>query len=54
MKYKQRHNAHTVDLFCLLDTEVKDVVHPVLYLLSEYADMINGITLPVDGGYLAS
>ncbi|KAK2174270.1 hypothetical protein NP493_814g00000 [Ridgeia piscesae] len=30
--------------------EVKDVVHPVLYLLSDKADMINGVTLMVDGG----
>lgn len=33
--------------------EVKDVVHPILYLLSDKADMITGITLPVDGGCLA-
>ena len=33
--------------------EVKDVVHPILYLLSDKADMINGVTLPIDGGYLA-
>ena len=32
---------------------VKDVVYPVLYLLSDKADMISGITLPVDGGFLA-
>ncbi|KAI0211723.1 L-xylulose reductase [Lamellibrachia satsuma] len=30
--------------------EVTDVVHPVLYLLSDKADMINGVTLNVDGG----
>jgi len=34
--------------------EVKDVVHPVLFLLSDKSDMINGITLPVDGGFLAA
>ena len=33
--------------------EVKDVVHAILYLLSDQADMINGTTLPVDGGFLA-
>ena len=33
--------------------EVKDVVHAVLYLLSDQADMINGSTLAVDGGFLA-
>ncbi|KAK2175983.1 hypothetical protein NP493_692g06011 [Ridgeia piscesae] len=30
--------------------EVKNVVHSVLYLLSDKADMINGVTLMVDGG----
>ena len=34
--------------------EVKDVVHPVLYLLSDKSDMISGITMPVDGGALAN
>ncbi|XP_057311600.1 L-xylulose reductase-like [Hydractinia symbiolongicarpus] len=34
--------------------EVKDVVHPILYLLSEKSDMINGVMLPVDGGFLAT
>ena len=34
--------------------EVDDVVHPVLYLLSEKSDMINGVMLPVDGGFLAT
>ncbi|KAI0211725.1 L-xylulose reductase [Lamellibrachia satsuma] len=29
--------------------EVTDVVHPVLYLLSDKADMINGVTFNVDG-----
>lgn len=33
--------------------EVEDVVHAVLFLLSDKAAMINGITLPVDGGFLA-
>ena len=33
--------------------EVKDVVHAVLYLLSDQADMITGSTLAVDGGFLA-
>ncbi len=31
--------------------EVKDVVEPVLYLLSDKASMINGAVLPVDGGF---
>jgi len=33
--------------------EVEDVIHPILFLLSDKSDMINGITLPVDGGFLA-
>ncbi|KAI0229909.1 L-xylulose reductase [Lamellibrachia satsuma] len=35
-------------------TEVTDVVHAVMYLLSDKADMINGVTLAVDGGLSAS
>ncbi|HWE97741.1 MAG TPA: glucose 1-dehydrogenase [Tepidisphaeraceae bacterium] len=31
----------------------RDVAHAVAYLLSEQADMIHGVTLPVDGGFLA-
>ena len=38
--------------FCLL--EMKDVVNATLYLLSDKSDMINGTTLPIDGGFLAS
>ena len=34
--------------------EVKDVVNATLYLLSDKSDMINGVTLPIDGGFLAS
>jgi NAD(P)-dependent dehydrogenase (short-subunit alcohol dehydrogenase family) len=30
-----------------------DVAHAVAYLLSDAADMIHGVTLPVDGGFLA-
>ncbi|KAI0241257.1 L-xylulose reductase [Lamellibrachia satsuma] len=33
--------------------DVKDVVHSVLFLLSDKADMINGVTLYVDGGLTA-
>jgi NAD(P)-dependent dehydrogenase (short-subunit alcohol dehydrogenase family) len=29
------------------------VAHAVAYLLSDAADMIHGVTLPVDGGFLA-
>lgn len=31
-----------------------DVAHAVAYLLSDQADMIHGVTLPVDGGFLAT
>jgi NAD(P)-dependent dehydrogenase (short-subunit alcohol dehydrogenase family) len=30
-----------------------DVAHLVAYLLSDQADMIHGVTLPIDGGFLA-
>ncbi len=32
--------------------EVKDVVHPILFLLSDQSDMINGSCLPIEGGAL--
>ncbi|MCX5662597.1 MAG: glucose 1-dehydrogenase [Planctomycetota bacterium] len=32
----------------------KDVAHAVAYLLSEQADMIHGVMLPVDGGFLSA
>ena len=31
-----------------------DIAHAVAYLLSDSADMITGVTLPVDGGFLAT
>ena len=31
-----------------------DVAHVVAYLLSDYAAMVHGVTLPVDGGFLAN
>ena len=34
--------------------EVEDVVNPVMFLLSDNSDMINGTMLPVDGGFLAA
>ena len=37
-----------------LCTEVGDVADAVMYLLSDSAAMINGSTLPVDGGFLIS
>ncbi|XP_038160440.1 L-xylulose reductase [Cyprinodon tularosa] len=33
--------------------EVKDVVHSILFLLSDKSNMTNGVMLPVDGGFLA-
>ncbi|XP_076673732.1 L-xylulose reductase [Andrena cerasifolii] len=33
--------------------EVDEVVDAVVYLLSDRSSMINGVTLPVDGGFLA-
>lgn len=33
--------------------EVEDVVRPIMFLLSDQSDMINGIRLPIDGGFLA-
>ena len=33
--------------------EVEDVVNAVLFLLSENASLISGVTLPVDGGFTA-
>lgn len=34
--------------------EVEEVVHAILFLLSDQSSMINGVTLPVDGGFLAA
>jgi len=34
--------------------EVEDVVNCILFLLSEKAGMVNGVTLPIDGGFLAT
>lgn len=34
--------------------EVEEVVNVILFLLSDKASMVNGVTLPVDGGYLVS
>ena len=33
--------------------EPDEVVDAILYLLSERSSMVNGILMPVDGGYLA-
>ncbi|XP_012220519.1 L-xylulose reductase isoform X1 [Linepithema humile] len=34
--------------------EVDEVVDPIVYLLSDHSSMINGVCLPVDGGFLAT
>ena len=36
-------------VFCTF-TEVDDIVGATLFLLSDKADMVNGVILPVDGG----
>lgn len=36
-----------------VSAEVEDVVNSILFLLSDKSNMTNGITLPVDGGFLA-
>lgn len=38
----------------MLEPEVEDVVEAVVFLLSEKSAMINGVVLPVDGGYCAT
>lgn len=34
--------------------EVKEVVEPIVFLLSQRSSMVSGITLPIDGGFVAS
>lgn len=34
--------------------EVDEVVDAIIYLLSDRSSMINGVTLPIDGGFLAT
>ena len=34
--------------------EVPEVVHPIMFLLSDRASIINGAMLPVDGGFLVT
>lgn len=36
-----------------VSAEVEDVVNAVLFLLSDKSKMTNGVSLPVDGGFLA-
>ncbi|KAG9350311.1 hypothetical protein JZ751_026665 [Albula glossodonta] len=37
----------------ILNWKVEDVVNSILFLLSDKSAMTNGVTLPVDGGFLA-
>ncbi|OAD57211.1 L-xylulose reductase [Eufriesea mexicana] len=34
--------------------EVSEVIDAIVFLLSDHSSMINGVTLPVDGGFLAT
>ena len=34
--------------------EEADVVNAIMYLLSDKSDMINGVCLPIDGGFLSA
>ncbi len=38
----------------LLGLEVSDVTGVIAFLLSDSAAMINGVMLPIDGGFLAT
>jgi len=47
--------ARTVERTCLKRiAEAQDMVGPVLFLASRMSPYVTGITLPVDGGYLAA
>lgn len=35
-------------------SEVHEVVNAIIFLLSDKASMINGVELPIDGGFLAT
>lgn len=41
-------------LSAVFPPEVEDVVNSILFLLSDKSAMTNGVTLPIDGGFLAS
>lgn len=40
-------------MLCYRFGEVSEVTDVVLYLLSDKASLINGVELPIDGGFLA-
>lgn len=35
-------------------SEVDEVIDAIVYLLSDRSSMINGVALPIDGGFLAT
>ncbi|XP_072098491.1 L-xylulose reductase-like [Mobula birostris] len=43
-----------VDFVRFRTSELEDVVNAIIFLFSDKSATINGVTLPVDGGYLAS
>ena len=45
---------NSLQTFFIFISEVNEVVNTILFLLSDKASMISGVTLPVDGGYLAT
>lgn len=34
-------------------SEVEEVVNTIMFLLSDLAPIVNAVTLPIDGGFLA-
>ena len=43
-----------LSLYVINVAEVDEVVNAILFLLSDKASMINGVILPIDGGFLAA
>lgn len=41
-----------INLFKFLFLETEDVANVTLFLLSDYATYVNGVSIPVDGGFL--
>lgn len=50
-KFTNKKN-HSLILTFILFSEIEDVVNAVLFLLSDKASYINGVTLPIEGGLL--
>lgn len=51
--YDHRILTTCLILICLL-AECNDVANVTLFLLSDYASYVNGVSIPVDGGFLTS